>query len=518
MTISENTTAKKNRNGAGPGFEEKLWLAADKMRGHVESAEYKHIVLGLVFLKYISDVFQERYRWLDEQQGLDPEKCEEYTANGIFWVPEKARWSYLESHVKSNDLPELMDNAMIEIEEANPELKGILPKQYARLSLDSHRLGELLLLIGTIGLGDRENRSKDILGRVYEYFLGRFAYAEGKGGEFYTPPSVVRLLVEMIEPYKGSVYDPCCGSGGMFVQSEKFVLANGGRISDLSISGQELNPTTWRLCKMNLALRGIHANVGLYPADSFHNDLHPQNHADFILANPPFNISDWGGEHLRKDIRWRYGIPPSNNANFAWIQHMVHHLDPSGIAAFVLTNGSLSASQEKQESSIRQALIQADLVDCIIALPANLFYNTQIATCIWILAKDKQSPHFRNRRDSTLFIYAQHLGQMVDRVHRELNNEDIGSIASVYHIWRSKDGLTVYQDEPGFCKSAALGEIRSHKWSLVPGRYVGFDPRISQQWDSAYLRMELEQVEARLAAISEASIPAMSVLKELFHG
>lgn len=518
MTISENITIKKNGNGAGLGFEEKLWLAADKLRGHVDSAEYKHIILGLIFLKYLSDVFLEQYSWLDQQQGLDPESRAEYREHGIFWVPEKARWSYLESHEKSNNLPELIDNAMIEIEEANPELKSILPKQYARFSLDSHRLGELLHLTGTIGLGDRENRSKDILGRVYEYFLGRFAYAEGKGGEFYTPPSVVRLLVEMIEPYKGSVYDPCCGSGGMFVQSEKFVLAHGGTISDLLISGQELNPTTWRLCKMNLALRGIHANLGPYPADSFHSDLHPQYHADFILANPPFNISDWGGEHLRKDIRWRYGVPPSNNANFAWIQHMIHHLSPSGIAAFVLTNGSLSASQEKLESSIRQALIQADLVDCIIALPTNLFYNTQIATCIWILAKDKQCSHFRNRHNSTLFIYAQHLGKMVDRVHRELNDEDISLIANAYHAWRNIDGLTIYKDEPGFCKSTTLEEIRSHKWSLVPGRYVGFDASLSQQWDSTYLRMELEQVEARLAAISEASIPAMSVLKELIHG
>jgi len=518
MAISENTTVKKNGNGASLGFEEKLWLAADKMRGHVESAEYKHIVLGLIFLKYISDVFQERYGWLDQQQSPNPERLVEYREHGIFWVPEKARWSYLESQAKSDTLPELMDSAMMELEEANPELKGILPKQYARLSLDSQRLGELLLLIGTLGLGDRENRAKDILGRVYEYFLGRFAYAEGKGGEFYTPPSVVRLLVEMVEPYKGSVYDPCCGSGGMFVQSEKFVLAHGGMISDLSISGQELNPTTWRLCKMNLALRGIHGNLGLYPADSFHNDLHPRNHADFILANPPFNISDWGGERLRKDIRWRYGVPPSNNANFAWIQHIIHHLAPSGFAAFILTNGSLSASQEKLESGIRQAIIQADLVDCIIALPSNLFYNTQIATCIWILAKDKQCPDFRNRSNSTLFIYAQHLGQMVDRVHRELGDEDIELIASAYHTWRGKDGMTTYQDEPGFCKSATVEEIRSHKWSLVPGRYVGFDTNHSQQWDTAYLRMELEQVEARLAAISEASLPAMSVLKELIHG
>jgi type I restriction enzyme M protein len=518
MVLSENTVVKKNGNGAGLGFEEKLWLAADKMRGHIESAEYKHVVLGLIFLKYIFDAFQERYSWLEEQPDSDPENRDEYVTQDTFWVPEKARWSYLTSNMKSANLSELLDNAMTNIEVANPELKGVLPKQYARLSLDNYRLGELLLLIDTIGLGDKESRSKDILGRVYEYFLGRFAHIEGKGGEFYTPPSVVKLLVEMIEPYKGSVYDPCCGSGGMFVQSEKFVLAHGGKVNDLSIYGQELNTTTWRLCKMNLAIRGIHGNIGTQPADSFSNDLHPQHKADFILANPPFNISDWGGERLRRDPRWRFGIPPSNNANFGWIQHMVHHLASSGTAAFVLTNGSLSAIQEKQESGIRQALIQADLVDCVVALPANLFYNTQIATCIWILAKDKHSSHFRNRHGATLFIYAQHFGQMVDRVHRELSYEDICKIANVYHVWRSKDGLTPYQDEPGFCKSATIEEIRSHKWSLVPGRYVGFDEHLAQQLDSVYLRMEIEQVEARLAAISEASIPAMSVLKELLHG
>jgi type I restriction enzyme M protein len=518
MVISDNTTVKKNGNGAGLGFEEKLWLAADKMRGHIEASEYKHVFLGLIFLKYLSDVFQERYRWLEEQSATNPENRDEYAVHGTFWIPEKARWSYLISSAKDAQLPQLIDEAMVGIEEVNPELEGALPKHYARLSLHNYRLSELLLLIDTIGLGDEASRSKDVLGRVYEYFLGRFAYAEGKGGEFYTPPSVVRLLVELIEPYKGSVYDPCCGSGGMFVQSEKFVLAHGGKISDLSIYGQELNPTTWRLCKMNLAIRGIQGDIGVQPADSFHNDLHAQHKADFILANPPFNISDWGGERLRHDPRWRYGIPSSSNANFAWIQHMVHHLAPTGSAAFVLTNGSLSANQERQEGSIRQALIQADLVDCIIALPPNLFYNTQIATCIWILTKDKQSARFRDRRGSTLFIYAQHLGQMVDRVHRELRAEDICMIANAYHTWRDRDSQDLYHDAPGFSKSTTLEEIRSHKWSLVPGRYVGFDESLSQQWDSDYLHRELEQVEARLAAISEASIPAMSVLKELIHG
>lgn len=518
MVISENPAIKKNGNGASLGFEEKLWLAADKLRGHVEAAEYKHVILGFIFLKYLSDVFQERYRWLEEQTTTDPENRDAYVAHGTFWIPEKARWSYLVSNIENTQLPHLIDEAMLEIEEANPELKGVLPKHYARLTLQYYRLGELLLLINTIGLGDEANRSKDVLGRVYEYFLGRFAYAEGKGGEFYTPASVVRLLVELIEPYKGSVYDPCCGSGGMFVQSEKFVLAHGGKSDDLSIYGQELNPTTWRLCKMNLTIRGIHGDIGPFPADSFHQDLHAQHKADYILANPPFNISDWGGERLRHDPRWRYGVPSSSNANFAWIQHMVHHLAPSGSAAFVLTNGSLSANQERQEGSIRQALIQADLVDCIIALPTNLFYNTQIATCIWIVTKNKQSTRFRDHRGLTLFIYAQHLGQMIDRVHRELRDADICLIANTYHAWRNKVDQSHYWDVPGFCKSATIEEIRSHKWSLVPGRFVGFDESLSQQWNSDYLHKELEQLEARLAAISEASIPAMSVLKELIHG
>lgn len=517
MGIAENSLFGKNVNGASR-FEEKLWLAADKMRGHIESTEYKHVVLGLIFLKYISDTFQERYEKLDKEPNSNPENPEAYISQATFWVPMEARWSYLEDHINDTHLAVLVDYAMALIEEANPSLKSMLPKNYARLSLDSYRLGELIVIIGTLGFGDRDSRTRDILGRVYEYFLGHFAKADGKGGEFYTPPSVVRLMVEMIEPYKGSVYDPCCGSGGMFVQSEKFVLAHGGAISDLSIYGQELNQTTWRLCKMNLAIRGIDGNIGPYPADTFHNDLHPLLKADFILANPPFNVSDWGGERLRNDARWNYGVPSSNNANLAWVQHMVYHLASSGIAAFVLTNGSLSSSQEKQEGGIRQALIKADLVDCIVALPANLFYNTQIASCIWILAKNKQDSRFRDRRGSTLFIYAQHLGQMIDRVHRELTDTDITSIANAYHAWRSNKQQASYQDESGFCKSASIEEIFSHRCALVPGRYVGFDKHLSQQWDNKHLQAELEQVEARLAEISRSSASALSVLKELING
>ena len=363
------------------------------MRGHMDPAEYKHVVLGLVFLKYISDAFEERHTWL-LREAADPksdyyvkesaaatkvaEERDEYTAENIFWVPAEARWAYLQDNAKQPTIGKLLDDAMLAIEKENPSLKGVLPKDYARPALDKQRLGELIDLVGTIGLGDAESRSKDVLGRVYEYFLGRFASAEGKGGgEFYTPQSVVRLLVEMIEPYKGRVYDPCCGSGGMFVQCEKFVLAHGGRIGDLSIYGQESNPTTWRLCKMNLAIRGIDGNLGRENADSFHNDLHPDLKADFILANPPFNVSDWGGERLRDDVRWKYGVPPAGNANFAWVQHIVHHLAPGGMAGFVLANGSMSSNQSG-EGEIRRALVEADLVDCMIALPGQLFYTTQI--------------------------------------------------------------------------------------------------------------------------------------------
>lgn len=518
MALSGNIHYTKGVNGANLGFEEKLWLAADKMRGHVETTEYKHIVLGLIFLKYISDRFYEHFRKLADQPGANPENWREYTASSIFWVPEGARWRNIEVNVHRPDLSSLVDSAMAAIEEANPSLKGVLPRSYSRVSLDNQRMGELINLIGTINLGDGESRAQDILGRVYEYFIGRFAHMENKGGEFYTPPSVVKLLVEMIEPYAGTVYDPCCGSGGMFVQSEKFVLAHGGKIDDLSIYGQELNPTTWRLCKMNLALRGIDGNIGAYAADSFHNDLNPQLKADFMLANPPFNVSDWGGERLRNDKRWQYGMPPVGNANFAWIQHIVHHLNSSGVAAFVLTNGSLSSGQDKLDGSIRKALIEADLVDCIVALPTNLFYNTQIAACIWIIARDKQDSRFRKRHGSTLFIHARHLGQMIDRVHSELSDADIALIADTYHTWRNNDSQNFYKNIPGFCKSATLSEIRQHKWALVPGRYVGFDSCSSWQVDNHSLYMEIEQIEERMKEITRVSGSALSVLKELLYG
>jgi len=475
-------------NGANLGFEQKLWQAADKLRGNMDAAEYKHVVLGLVFLKYISDAFEERRRELERKVAdssseyyiREPaaryeviEDRDEYASENVFWVPEAARWSYLQANAKQPTIGKLIDDAMVAIEKENESLKGILPKDYARPSLDKQRLGEIIDLMGTIGLGDAENRSKDILGRVYEYFLGQFASAEGKkGGQFYTPRCVVRLLVEMIEPFRGRVYDPCCGSAGMFVQSEEFIKQHGGRIGDISIYGQESNPTTWRLAKMNLAIRGIEANLGPYSGDSFHNDLHKDLKADFILANPFFNDSDWGGERLRDDVRWKCGAPPVGNANFAWVQHFIHHLAPGGITGFVLANGSMSSNQSG-EGEIRKNITEADLVDCMIALPPQLFYTTPIPACLWFLARNKNNGKFRDRRRETLFIDARKMGYMVDRTHREFSDEEIKRIAGTYHAWRGEPEAGEYEDVLGFCKSAAADEIASHGHILTPGRYVG---------------------------------------------
>jgi len=463
----------KPNNGANLGFEQQLWQMADKLRGHMDAAEYKHVVLGLIFLKYISDAFQERYEALKKEPHADPEDRDEYTAENIFWVPKQARWPFLQDNAKQPTIGKMIDDAMVAIEKENPILKGVLSKDFARPSLDKHRLGELIDLIGTIGLGDKDNRSKDILGRVYEYFLGQFASAEGKkGGEFYTPRCVVKLLVEMIEPYKGRVYDPCCGSSGMFVQSEEFIRQHGGKIGDISIYGQESNPTTWRLAKMNLAIRGIEANIGPHHADTFHNDLHKDLKADFILANPPFNMSDWGGERLREDVRWKHGVPPAGNANFAWVQHMIYHLAPNGIAGFVLANGSMSSNQSG-EGEIRKAIIEADLVDCMIALPGQLFYGSQIPVCLWFLARNKANGKFRNRRRQTLFIDARKTGYLVDRVHKELSDEEISRIACTYHAWRGEKDAGTHEDAPGFCKSATTEQLTAHGYILTPGRYVG---------------------------------------------
>lgn len=465
--------SKKETNSAKLGFEETLWQAANKLRGHLDAAEYKHVVLGLIFLKYISDAFDELYQELKADEGVDPEDRDEYLAENIFYVPKEARWQVFQDNVKNPNIGKLIDEGMDAIEKENDELNGVLLKDYGKPSLDERLLGELVDLISNIELGDKESRSQDILGRVYEYFLGEFANAEGKkGGQFYTPRCVVELLVKMIEPYKGRVYDPCSGSGGMFVQSEKFVEAHGGEIDDISIYGQESNPTTWKLCKMNLAIRGINGNLGQKSADSFRNDLHKNLKADYILANPPFNVSDWGGKHLREDSRWVYGTPPVGNANYAWIQHIIGHLAPSGTAGFVLANGSMSSNQSG-EGEIRKALIDDGLVDCMVALPGQLFYNTQIPVCLWFLSKNKgkSSRGMRQRQGETLFIDGRKLGVLIDRVHRELTEEEITRIADTYHAWRSPKGN--YEDIPGFCKSAKLEDIRGHGYVLTPGRYVG---------------------------------------------
>jgi type I restriction enzyme M protein len=469
----------KASNGANLGFEQKLWAAADKLRNNMDAAEYKHVVLGLIFLKYVSDAFTEVYDELknDPERLADPEDVDEYKARNTFWVPSKARWDHLQKNAKQPTIGIIVDDAMDAIERENSSLKGVLPKNYARESLDKQRLGELIDLVGTIGLGDRESRTKDILGRVYEYFLGQFADAEGKkGGQFYTPRSIVQLLVSMMEPFKGRVLDPCCGSGGMFVQSEKFVEAHQGRLDNISIYGQESNQTTWRLCKMNLAIRGIDSKFVIWNNEgSFLNDAHKDFKADFVLANPPFNDSDWRGEMLREDIRWKYGVPPIGNANFAWIQHFIFHLAPKGVAGFVLANGSMS-SNISNEGEIRKNIVEADLVDCMIALPSQLFYNAMIPACLWFIARDKQNNKFKDRRGEVLFIDARKLGVMVDRRHRELTSENIKKIAEVYHSWRGEliNGQAVeYKDVAGFCKAVKLDEIRKQGYILTPGRYVG---------------------------------------------
>jgi len=454
-------------------LEKTLWATADKLRSNMDAAEYKHVVLGLIFLKYISDAFNDLHSKLEkgegEFEGANPEDADEYVAYNVFFVPETARWKYLQDRAKQPEIGKLIDNAMDEIEKINGNLKGVLPKIYADPELNKTRLGELIDLIGTIGFNQDGHTAKDLLGQVYEYFLGQFADAEGKkGGQFYTPSSIVKLLVEMLEPYEGRVYDGACGSGGMFVQSEKFVKEHQGNIKNLSIYGQESNPTTLRLAKMNLAIRGIDAKIEL--GDTFMDDRHKDLKADFIMVNPPFNISDWSGERLREDSRWKYGVPPVGNANYAWLQHFISKLSNSGTAGVVLANGSMN-SNTGNEGEIRKNMIEAGLIDCMVSLPAQLFYNTAIPACLWFLAKNRTNGKFRNRTNEILFIDARSLGTLINRRNREFSETDIRQIADTYHNWRNVNGN--YEDIAGFCKNTTIEEVKNNNWVLMPGRYVG---------------------------------------------
>jgi type I restriction enzyme M protein len=509
---------------ANLGFEAKLWLTADKLRNNMDAAEYKHVVLGLIFLKYISDSFEEHRAKLlageGDDEGANPEDPDEYKAENVFWVPAEARWSHLQANAKQPTIGKDVDDAMVAIERDNPRLKGVLPKDYARPGLDKQRLGELIDVIATIELtaaseGEQTHRSVDLLGRVYEYFLTRFASAEGKnGGQFYTPSCVVRCLVEMLEPYKGRIYDPCCGSGGMFVQSEKFVESHGGKLGDIAIYGQESNATTRRLAVMNLALRGIEADFGPEHADTFRRDVHPDLRADYVIANPPFNDSDW----FRKDddVRWQFGVPPKGNANFARVQHFIHHLAPQGLAGFVLANGSMSSNQSG-EGDIRRSLIKADLVDCMVALPGRLFYSTQIPVSLWFLAKSKAADSqrgFRDRCGETLFIDARKLGTLIDRVHRELLEADLERISGTYHRWRRAGGD--YEDVPGFCKSATTAAIAAHGHVLTPGRYVGAE-EVADDGEPFEEKMPrlVAELQAQFAESAKLEATIMANLKRL---
>ncbi|MCA3006380.1 MAG: SAM-dependent DNA methyltransferase [Phycisphaerales bacterium] len=510
------TSPAAESTDADLGFEKQLFKAADALRNNMDAAEYKHVVLGLIFLKYISDAFEAKHAELaaGKSKGADPEDPDEYKADNIFWVPRPARWSHLLAKAKDPKIGTIVDAAMDAIEADNPSLKSVLPRDYARPGLDKHRLGQLIDLIGNIGLGGPNARAKDLLGRIYEYFLSEFASAEGKkGGQFYTPRPVVRLLVNMLAPYKGRIYDPCCGSAGMFVQSEEFIEHHGGRIGDISVFGQESNYTTWRLAKMNLAIRGIDAAIT--HGDSFHNDHHPDLKADFVIANPPFNDSDWRGDLLKDDARWKHGVPPPGNANFAWVQHFLSKLSPTGYAGFVLANGSMS-SNSSGEGDIRKSIIEADLVDCMVALPGQLFYSTPIPVCLWFLARDKKNGglagKLRDRRGQVLFIDARKKGKMINRVQLTLTEADITDIAGTYHAWRGDTRNTpnghTYADIPGFCKSATLDEIRSHGHVLTPGRYVGAkeaeDDGIPFENKIASLTAELAALTAQGAELDRA--------------
>lgn len=489
-------------------LEKTLWAAADKLRNNMDAAEYKHIVLGLIFLKYISDSFDELYDKLSSDKLSNPEDKDEYLAENVFYVPKLARWKYLQyEKAKQPTIGKDIDDAMDAIEKENPSLKGVLPKDYARPALDKKRLGELIDLIGNVGFNQPGHSSKDLLGRVYEYFLGMFADAEGKrGGQFYTPESIVKLLVEMLEPYNGRIYDGCCGSGGMFVQSEKFLQAHGGRLDDIAVYGQESNPTTYKLAKMNLAIRGIDAKIEL--GDTFHNDKHKDLKADYIIANPPFNISDWGGEQLQDSHLWKYGVPPSGNANYGWLQLFINKLSPNGTAGIVLANGSMT-SNSGGENEIRKNLITEGLVDCMVALPTQLFYNTQIPACLWFLARNRTNHKFRNRKGEILFIDARNTGALISRKNKAFTDEDIAKISEVYHNWRNTDGK--YEDIQGFCKSATLKEVEENNYVLTPGRYVGTE---DAEDDGISFEDKVAEISQNLSAHFKESIELQERIKQ----
>lgn len=456
-------------------IEDKLWKAADALRGSMDASEYRNVVLGLIFLKYVSDSFEmKRMEILKSDFPEDAEDPDMYLAENIFWVPKEARWSLIRESAKSPKIGQIIDNAMDEIEKNNDSFRGVLSKNYESPDLDKSRLGEVVDLISEINLGDSKSKQSDVLGRVYEYFLQEFASQEGKkGGEFYTPRSIVRTLVEMIEPYRGRIYDPCCGSGGMFVQSESFVKEHQGVISDLSIYGQESNPTTWKLAKMNLAIRGIDSDFGAHQANTFTNDLHKGRRFDYILANPPFNVKQWDREKLMEDSRWKYGIPSKGNANYAWIEHIISKLSPNGKAGIVLANGALSTST-KEDFAIRKSILNDDKIDAIVSLPAKMFYSTPISVSLWFINMNKESPEERSRVGETLFIDATKLGEMIDRTHKEFSDDDIKEISNVYHSFKGTNE-SKYADIKGFCKSVKLKEIEENDYALNPSRYVGFN-------------------------------------------
>lgn len=493
-------------------IEDKLWKTADALRGSMDASEYRNVVLGLIFLKYVSDSFEARHdELLQTDYPEDAEDPDMYLSENIFWVPKEARWELIQQSAKTPQIGEIIDSAMEAIEKSNDSLRGVLSKNYASPDLDKTRLGEVVDLISDINLSEKHAKQSDVLGRVYEYFLNEFASQEGKkGGEFYTPRSIVRTLVEMIEPYKGRIYDPCCGSGGMFVQSDKFVQEHQGKIGDLSVYGEESNPTTWKLAKMNLAIRGIDNNLGSHQGDTFTNDLHKGERFDFILANPPFNVKNWNGDKLREDARWKYGVPPVGNANYAWIEHIISKLAPDGKAGFVLANGALSTSN-KEEFAIRKALLEDDKIDAIVALPDKMFYSTGIPVSLWFIDMNKESTDERFRKGETLFIDARDLGEMVDRTHRAFSKDDIKKVANTYHAYRGTNDQE-YKDVAGFCKIAKLDEIAKNDYVLTPGRYVGL---AKQEDDGIPYEVKMKQLTSELKEQFEESNKLQAEIKDV---